>query len=113
MLIKHLQVPVALKKKQTVSVDKRVPTCPIQTLNTISTCRNRYIHNRSVMTHAFSDKLRHIFNNKRQYDTHLLTMGRNFDQNHYENAILGFLCESFLIVPRSVEIIFLSKCLFL
>ena len=57
MLLKHLQVLVALKQKQTVSVEKRVPTCPIQTLNTTSTCRNRYIHNKSVMTHAISDKL--------------------------------------------------------
>ena len=72
MLLQHLQVPVALKKKQTVSVEKRVPTCPMQVLNTTSTCRNRYnfcIHNRSVMTHAISDKL--ILNNKRQYDTQL------------------------------------------
>ena len=58
MLLKHLQVSVAQKKKQAVSVEKRVPTCPIQTLNTTSTCRNRYIHNRSMMTHAISDKLR-------------------------------------------------------
>ena len=52
MLLKILQVPVALKKKQTVSVEKRVPTSPIQTLNTTSTCRNRYIHNRSMMTQS-------------------------------------------------------------
>ena len=55
MLLKHLQVPVALKKKQTVSVEKRVPSCPIQTLNTTSTCRNCYINNGAVMTHVISD----------------------------------------------------------
>ena len=60
MLLKHLQVglPVVLKKKQTVSVEKRVPTRPMQTLSTTSTCRNRYIHNRSMMAHAISDSLR-------------------------------------------------------
>ena len=74
----HPSVPVALKKKQTVSVEKRVPSCPIQTLNTTSTCRNCYINNRAVMTHSvISDKLRKNINNKLQYDTKLKIMGRN------------------------------------
>ena len=40
-------------------------------------------------------------------------MGQHFDQNHCENAILGISVWLILIVPRSVEIIYLSKYLFL
>ena len=41
---------------------------------------------------AINDKIWYIINYKRQYDTQLNTMGRKFDQNHYEN-ILGLLWE--------------------